>query len=478
MAVDTEAQPVPLEATGDRPQDLAQEKMKFWEKFSYGLTSFSTLPIGTLLSTFLLIFYTDVVGLNPIAVGTLFVVARLFDGINDPITGFLIDRLPRWKMGKFRILLMGGSVICCLNFMLIWFGPVWATSGKLFIAYVTYLLHGILYDFMEISRASLMPSMTANQKDRQALGVIGAFVATFGGMVVSAVIPGIIDAGGANFHSYSNLILVAVGFSVFFAITGGLGVKQRVKPLQEANSISFKDYLKIFSHRPFLVLMLFIVLYSIGISIAGGVNAHFYTYVMNDLSMLSTVYLSMLIGLLPGIFLSGWMSRKIGKKRVLILAAVGNAVSLVLRWPDPRSVFLIYAVTIISGFMFGLFAPLANVMGADVIDYIEYKQNYRSEPAVQSLWAFASKLAVSLAGAIPAFMLGWSGYLPKATQQPDSVINAIMFTSVGVPVVFYAITAVMFAFGYNLDDKMVKTVQDTLSERRAVSNGFAMRINE
>jgi Na+/melibiose symporter-like transporter len=213
--------------------------------------------------------------------------------------------------------------------------------------------------------------------------------------------------------------------------------------------------------------MLFIVLYSIGISIAGGVNAHFYTYVMHDLSMLSTVYLSMLIGLLPGIFLSGLISRKIGKKRVLILAAVGNAVMLMIRWPDPRSIPLIYAATIGSGFMFGLFAPLANVMGADVIDFIEYKQNYRSEPAVQSLWAFTSKLAVSLAGAIPAFMLGWSGYLPKAAQQPDSVINAIIVTAVAIPVIFYAITAVMFGFGYNLDDTNVKMVEQTLSERRA-----------
>ena len=98
----------PIQSTPAVNQD---EKLGFREKLGYGLTVFANNPIQALLGSFLLIFYTDVVGLNPAAVATLFLVSRIIDGINDPITGYLLDHFPRVKMGKFRFLLIVGIII-------------------------------------------------------------------------------------------------------------------------------------------------------------------------------------------------------------------------------------------------------------------------------------------------------------------------------------------------------------------------------
>ncbi len=171
------------------PHDIAQEKIKFLEKLSFALATMSSGPILTLTGSFLMIFYTDVVGLNPIAIGTLFLLSRLVDAVNDPITGYFIDRLPRTKSGKYRSLLMVGGLIASINFALMWFGPAWATAGKLVIAYVSYLLLGLTYDIFDIAKNSLLPAMTANPKERLSLGSIGAVGGILGGMIFSIIAP-------------------------------------------------------------------------------------------------------------------------------------------------------------------------------------------------------------------------------------------------------------------------------------------------
>ena len=107
------------------------------------------------------------------------------------------------------------------------------------------------------------------------------------------------------------------------------------------------------------------------------------------------------------------------------------------------------------------------VLTADVIDYIEFKLNHRSEPAVASINSFISKTGNSLGGAIPGFVLGLTGYIAGSQQQPSSAISAITILSIGVPVLFFVVAALIFGFGWKLDTKNLQNVEDVLSERRA-----------
>ena len=92
------------------------------EKFCYILTNLGNVPVQAILGSYLLIYYTNVVGLNPGACATLFLIARIMDGLNDPIVGFLIDHRKTTKMGHFRPTLIMGAILCGLNFMLLWMG--------------------------------------------------------------------------------------------------------------------------------------------------------------------------------------------------------------------------------------------------------------------------------------------------------------------------------------------------------------------
>ncbi len=460
----TTASPAAQPAT---PHDLAQEKIGFLEKLSFFFATMSSGPILTLTGSFLMIFYTDVIGLNPIAIGTLFLISRIVDAINDPITGYFIDRMPRTKSGKFRSLLMIGGVIASLNFALMWYGPAWATVGKLAIAYVSYLLLGITYDIFDIAKNSLLPAMTANPKERISLGSIGAVGGILGGMVFSIVAPIILAADNSSLAAYSKLILIVSATVVFMTVFGGVFIKERVIPAGDDTKASLKDYLNIFAQSQVLVLLSFNFLFATGYYLYQAVNAYFFTYVIKDLAMLGSVSAFMLVGLVPGILLAGFFSGRLGKKRALVISSLMMAGAFLLRWIDPTSVALIYVGTITTGFTFGLWMPVSTVLGADVIDYVEYKLHHRSEPAVASINSFVSKAGNGVGGAIPGFALGLAGYVAGSQQQPASAITTITVLSIGIPIIFFVVAALVFGLGYKLDKEALQKIEEALSERRA-----------
>ena len=145
---------------------MNQDKIKMREKLSFAMANFGNIPIMTLINGYLLIFYTNICGLSPAACATLFLIARFLDAINDPLVGFIIDHLPTRKMGHFRPTLILGTILCSVNFLLLWFGPMLSTSGKLAIAYVSYILLGVLFPVMDISLNSLLPVMTEDMNYR------------------------------------------------------------------------------------------------------------------------------------------------------------------------------------------------------------------------------------------------------------------------------------------------------------------------
>ncbi len=95
------------------------------------MANFGNIPVMTLINGYLLIFIPNICGLSPAACATLFSHFRFLDAINDPLVGFIIDHLPTRKMGHFRPTLILGTILCSANFLLLWFGPMLSTSGKL-----------------------------------------------------------------------------------------------------------------------------------------------------------------------------------------------------------------------------------------------------------------------------------------------------------------------------------------------------------
>jgi len=97
------------------------------------------------------------------------------------------------------------------------------------------------------------------------------------------------------------------------------------------------------------------------------------------------------------------------------------------------------------------------------------KMRYRSEAAVASIGSFVGKVSSGIAGAIPGYVLGWAGYVATSQTQPANVITAIIWLTIGSPIFFFAASAMIFGFGYNLDKNTLQKVEAELSQRRAAN---------
>lgn len=444
---------------------MNQDKIKMREKLSFAMANFGNIPIMTLINGYLLIFYTNICGLSPAACATLFLIARFLDAINDPLVGFIIDHLPTRKMGHFRPTLILGTILCSVNFLLLWFGPMLSTSGKLAIAYVSYILLGVLFPVMDISLNSLLPVMTEDMKERNSLSTIKGLAYVIGALVIGVAAP-LILGDTSNKQGYINLVLIMTAVIFFFSIIGTMGVKERVKPQME-NSYSVKELFKILSQKPVYITFLAVLLYSIGSNIVNAANTYFYTYIFEDLTLASIITLITCVAVFPATMVIGNLIGRFGKKKMYAIGFALAGLAPIIRLLDVRSIPLLIVSVLIAGIGAGFAAPLNYGIQADNTDYIEVSMGIRAEGAVASLSSFVSKCAMGIGGAIPGYLLQLAGFDSKAAVQNDDVINVIVLCVLILPAIVNVVAIVIFSKGYPITKEKLNEQTYLLREKRS-----------
>lgn len=444
---------------------MNQDKIKMREKLSFAMANFGNIPVMTLINGYLLIFYTNICGLSPAACATLFLIARFLDAINDPLVGFMIDHLPTRKMGHFRPTLILGTILCSANFLLLWFGPMLSTSGKLAIAYVSYILLGVLFPVMDISLNSLLPVMTEDMKERNSLSTIKGLAYVIGALVIGVAAP-LILGDTSNKQGYINLVLIMTAVIFFFSIIGTMGVKERVKPQME-NSYSVKELFKILSQKPVYITFLAVLLYSIGSNIVNAANTYFYTYIFEDLTLASIITLITCVTVFPATMVIGNLIGRFGKKKMYAIGLALAGLAPIIRLLDVRSIPLLIVSVLIAGIGAGFAAPLNYGIQADNTDYIEVSMGIRAEGAVASLSSFVSKCAMGIGGAIPGYLLQLAGFDSKAAVQNDDVINVIVLCVLILPAIVNVVAIVIFSKGYPITKEKLNEQTYLLREKRS-----------
>lgn len=437
------------------------------EKLSFAMANFGNIPVMTLINGYLLIFYTNICGLSPAACATLFLIARFLDAINDPLVGFMIDHLPTRKMGHFRPTLILGTILCSANFLLLWFGPMLSTSGKLAIAYVSYILLGVLFPVMDISLNSLLPVMTEDMKERNSLSSIKGLAYVIGALVIGVAAP-LILGDTSNKQGYINLVLIMTAVIFFFSIIGTMGVKERVKPQME-NSYSVKELFKILSQKPVYITFLAVLLYSIGSNIVNAANTYFYTYIFEDLTLASIITLITCVTVFPATMVIGNLIGRFGKKKMYAIGLALAGLAPIIRLLDVRSIPLLIVSVLIAGIGAGFAAPLNYGIQADNTDYIEVSMGIRAEGAVASLSSFVSKCAMGIGGAIPGYLLQLAGFDSKAAVQNDNVINVIVLCVLILPAIVNVVAIVIFSKGYPITKEKLNEQICLMREKRSKS---------
>ncbi|MHA1673712.1 MAG: MFS transporter [Promethearchaeota archaeon] len=436
------------------------------EKFSFAAVNPGNIPIMTLMGMFLLYFYNVVVGLDLIAIGTLFLVARVMDGINDPLMGFVIDHLPRTKLGRFRTYLMIGAVICSINYALLWLGPSLASSGKLVIAYITYILFGFTFDLMDIPLNSMIPVMSDRDKDRNTLSNIKGVAYMLGALLwIIGTVP-FVSSFPTEQQGYHVWIILASTVVLVLSIIGTLGIKERILPVKE-EKYAMGDIIKILGAKPVLILFLETFMVQIGSAVTGAVSLYFLTYVLEKPDLISIMGSSVIIGVLIGAIVGPSMITKYGKKTTKIIAGIISFIGPLISLFIPRDLpYLFVIVTLLTSPGLGISSILNYGIQADNIDFIEWKFGFRAEGAVASLQSFIVKAGSGIGSAITAYALAIINFDVDLVFQTEGTIQGLYFVAYGIPTFFIVGALLIWAFGYPLNPSVRKKMMGDLINQR------------
>tara|TARA_B100000809_G_scaffold264125_2_gene319112 strand:+ start:14132 stop:15508 length:1377 start_codon:yes stop_codon:yes gene_type:complete len=454
------------------------DKLRIKEKVGYGFGDFASSMFWKLFSMFLMIYYTDVVEISPAAVGTMFLLTRLWDGLNDPIMGIIADRT-NTSNGKFRPYLLWVAIPFAIMGVLTFSSPNFGPSGKLIYAYVTYTLMMIVYTAINVPYSSLMGVMTSDTKERTSLASFRFIGAYSGGIFMTATVPYLLDyfrnSGSNEAQSYQYTVVVYAILAAFFFIMTYKWTKERVIPLLEKVSVKkdLKDLAKNVQWFTMLGAGIAVLIFN---SLRDGSIMYYFKYFVHDQVLpvfgevkwdkLAGAYMTVwLVTNLLGVLLAKPISAKYGKKNTFMGAMIiASIFSFVFYWVNPNDLGMIFGLNIIIGLAAGIVLPLIWSMYADIADYSEWKTGRRATGLVFSSSSMSQKMGWTLGGAITGWLLAGYGFEANAEQTVASLKGIRLLISI-YPAVG-ALLSALILITYKLNDGFMDGILKDLTDRR------------
>lgn len=459
-----------------------QHILSFKEKAAYGLGDFASSMFWKLFSIFLLFFYTDVFGITAAAVGTMFLVTRIWDAANDPLMGILCDRTNS-KYGKFRPYLLYGALPFAIVGMLTFSTPDLSANGKLIYAYVTYTLMMMAYTAINVPYASLMGVMTNNTSERTSLAsyrFIGAFS---GGLFVTSTANYLVEyfGGAGSASGYQWTVGIYAGLAAILFVATFAGTKERLKPTIKKPELK-EDLKDIAKNGPWFIMLGAAISVLIFNSLRDGSILYYFKYYIQDQTVsifgntyelsqgaLSSAYLSIWLGTnIIGVLLAKPISSRIGKKKTFLLSAILSAIlSFVIFFIQPDQLGLLFFSNVLIGISAGIVLPLIWAMYADISDYSEWKTGRRATGLIFSSSSMSQKFGWTIGGAISGWLLAVFGFEANVAQTDDALLGIRLMISVIAGL--GALLAAGFMFFYKLDEETMKGIEAELIASREVA---------
>lgn len=436
------------------------------DKVGYMFGDFGNDFTFLLSSSWMLKFYTDVMGVNAGIVGILMMCARFVDAFTDVTMGQIVDHSKVTKAGKFKpwIKRMCGPVAIA-SFLI--YQSEFAgmpMTFKIIWMVVTYILWGsIFYTSVNIPYGSMASAISDDPTDRSQLSTWRTMGSTCANIVINVVCPLVVynTVDGNQVLSGTKMTILAGIFSICAIVCYLLCynlVTERVEVPQKTEKFSFKKLFKtLFSSRALIGIILAaicLLLGQLGMStMATYVFPNFYgnTTAQSASSFIGAI--AMMVICAPT---ATKISQKIGKKELSIISCLVGAgaflVCLILR---PSNVWVYVAFFAVAYVGLGYFNFVIWAMITDVIDDSEIRQGVREDGTIYSVYSFARKLGQALASGLTGVALSAIGYTTE-TAFDTEVVNGIFTLSCLFPIIGLGLVAVMLAFVYPLGKKKVE----------------------
>lgn len=441
---------------------MEQKKyLKWYNIVGYGTGDIAGNVVYAFLSSFVMIYLTNTVGLNAGIVGTLIAVSKLFDGITDVFFGSMIDKT-KSKMGKARPWMFWGFFGCAITLFGVFAIPTnlgeKAQYAWFFIAYT--LLNAVFYTANNIAYSALTALVTKNSKERVQMGSFRFIFAFSTSLLIQTITVGAVDALGGGAVGWRNIAII---YCILGVITNTLAVfSVKELPEEELESENASDDEKqddkltliqaaklLFTNKYYLMICgVYILQQLYGAMINIGI--YFMTYVLHNKNLFGAfswaVNIPLIIALVvtPTLVEKSKGMYKINKYSYMI-ATVGRLLVVVAGYMG--SVPLMLAFTALAALGQGPWQGDMNAVIASCSEYTYLKTGKRVDGTMYSCTSLGVKIGGGLGTAIAGWMLDLSGFINGDNAiQPDSCINMMYFMYLWLPFILDLLITVILSF--------------------------------
>lgn len=439
--------------------------------FSYAMGSVGTNISWYIINNYLTLFYTDIVTLSAAAISMIMLIARVWDAINDPMMGLIVDRTKsRW--GKFRPYLMfAPPFLAVFNILTFTVFPVTGTA-KVILCLVLYIGAGMSYTAVQVPYTSLLNRLSKDSQARMdyvtASQVGGSIIQVVLSLVIMPMILFFSGSDAANAKGFFISVIICNLVMIPFVWICARNCKEVIVddvPKTAASKRPIKESLKDVVRNKYMMMLLFSLLVGC-IAVIGrmSVLSYYVIYVMGSYTLISVMFTTLTLTQLIGNFFLPLATRKLGKvKWFLIMMLAWSIGCIVLFFVPATNTVMIMVLTAVIGFTASS-ASISFGMMADCIVYGDYTYGVRDEGFVSSFQSLAVKFGQAIVGVVAIPLLFAAGYTPgvEQTQSAATMINLIVNVVPGV----LNIIAIIPMFWYKLDEKKVGEMTQKIEERK------------
>ncbi|XHA18446.1 MFS transporter [Citrobacter farmeri] len=443
---------------------VVPEKLSIAEKVSYGLGDAGGTIVTGLISNFLTFFYTDIFGLTPAIVGTLFLVLRVIDAISDPLIGIAADRTST-KMGQFRPFILWTAVPLGLIAFLTFSVPDLAYHWKVVYAIATYFALSVLYSLNNVPYCALVTKITSNPVELVSCQSWRFALCGVAGFAVSVGLPVMVKyfGRGDQAQGYQWGVGVLALLAILMFLVCFYGVKEW-SATRTRHTFNLKESLKSIRHNEQLLLTFVMSLLIISIfNTKGGAAMYFITYVLHGDATYTSLFFGMAtLGGIIGSVLVQYLTRHFEIRRIYFWVNVVLAVAHFIVWFVPGNAATLWLILVfICCMVLGFILPMHFTLVTFADTYGEWKSGRRSSGMNFAFNLFFVKLAWAVAGVIISLTLMAVSYRSGMENQTTASLTGITLLSTVIPGVLHALLAVTVCY-FKIDNALVAKMENAL----------------
>ena len=428
--------------------NTSTQKVPLWRKTLYGLGTGGGNVYSQIGAAFLLSYYTDTALMGAAAIGTMFVVCRVFDGVSDLVMGGIVDKT-HTKWGKARPWLFISGFLTAIGIILLMHVPTgWGEGAKLVYAYLTYIfMTVIVYTIFGIANTAMLPLMTHDPDDSTMLATFSAVGNSIIDLIAGSAITPLVTYFGWHWAS------IFLGVVAGVCIIASAIVNVELPPETDAPASSggaaaiaepsMKEQLpSVLKNKYFWLLLLIGVSSLLMNANAIAAQTYFCTYVLGNAMFMSVLITA---GQAPGIIILLLMpiiSKKWSKQGFLLLGCVLLIIGFVICGLAGSNTTLVVIGVIVRSLGAGPLLSAVFALVPDVVEYGYWKSGIRSEGLISSAQSIGSKIGMGFGSAMTAWILAAVGYDATLETQAASVVSAIQFDYTWMGAIFGVIITV------------------------------------